>query len=69
MFAIEEEKLPPPTPAVAAQASRTQNCVPCACSASQPLGTTIAISSVGISSSAALTVVHALPPKRGTANV
>ena len=64
MLAIDEEKLPPPKPAVAAHASRTQNWVSWLCSASQPLGTTIASSSVGISSSAALIVVHARPPKR-----
>ena len=69
MFAIEEEKLPPPKPAVAAQASRTQNWVSCAWSPSHPLGTTIASSRVGISSSEALTAVHSRPPKRGTANV
>ena len=69
MLAIDEEKLPPPKPAVAAQASSTQNCVSCSWSASQPLGTTIASSSAGISSSEALIVVHARPPKRGTAKV
>src|SRR5215218_10429146 len=69
MLAIDEEKLPPPKPAVAAQPSRTQNCVSALCAASQPLGTTVATSSTGISSSDALTVVHSRPPKRGTANV
>ena len=69
MFAIDEEKLPPPKPAVAAQTSSTQNCVSWLWPASQPLGTTIASSSVGISSSAALIVVHSRPPNRGTANV
>ena len=69
MLAIDEEKLPPPTPAVAAHASSTQNCVSWPACASQPLGTTTASSSDGISSSAALIVVHRRPPKRGTANV
>ena len=69
MFAIDDEKLPPPKPAVAAQASRTQNCVSWLWPASQPLGTTTASSRHGISSSDALIVVHSRPPKRGTANV
>src|SRR5512145_1649226 len=69
MFAIELEKLPPPNPAVAAQARRTQNCVPPSCPASQPLGTTTASRVHGIRSSEALTAVHSRPPKRGTANV
>jgi hypothetical protein len=61
--------LPPPKPAVAAQASSTQNCVPELWPASQPLGTTTATSPTGISSSDALIAVHSRPPKRGTANV
>ncbi len=69
MFDIEEEKLPPPNPAVAAQPSSTQNCVSWACSANQPLGTTIASSRQGIISSEALIVVQSRPPKRGTAKV
>src|SRR3954452_6015074 len=69
MLAIDEEKLPPPTPAVAAQATRTQNCVSCDCEASPPLGTTSATSSAGMNSRLALIVVHVRPPKRGTANV
>ena len=69
MLAIDDEKLPPPRPAVAAQSSSTQSCVSWLCSSSQPLGTTMASSSVGMNSSAALIVVHARPPKRGTANV
>jgi exopolyphosphatase / guanosine-5'-triphosphate,3'-diphosphate pyrophosphatase len=47
MFAMDEEKLPPPTPAVAAQASRTQSWVACPWWASQPLGTTTATSVAG----------------------
>src|SRR3954468_15490813 len=69
MFAIDEEKLPPPTPAAAAQASRTQNCVSWLWEASQPLGTTTASRVAGMSSRLALIVVHTRPPKRGTANV
>src|SRR5687768_5988750 len=69
MFAIEEEKLPPPTPAVAAQAIRIHICVPCDCAASQPLGTRNASSAVGMISSDALIVVHARPPYLGTAKV
>src|SRR2546421_10372376 len=69
MFAIDDEKLPPPRPAVAAQATRIHSCVPWAWAASQPLGTRNASSEVGISSSDALTAVHARPPKRGMANV
>src|SRR5919204_378153 len=59
MFAIDEEKLPPPKPAVAAQANRTQNWAPWLSPATQPLGTTIARSRAGISSSEALIVVLA----------
>ena len=69
MLAIEEEKLPPPTPAVAAHANSTQNWVSWLWSASHPLGTTIATSSAGMSSRPALNAVHARPPNRGTANV
>ena len=69
MLAIEEEKLPPPTPAVAAQSISTQSCVSWLWSASHPLGTTTARSSAGMNSSDALTTVHARPPKRGTAKV
>src|SRR5215212_1296228 len=69
MLAIDDEKLPPPTPAVAAHASRIQNCASALWEASQPLGTTMATSSTGMSNSDALTVVHSRPPKRGTANV
>src|SRR3954470_20151299 len=69
MFAIDEEKLPPPKPAVAAHSASTHICVLWLCPASQPLGTTIASRSVGMSSSDALIPVHARPPNRGTANV
>src|ERR1700716_2049305 len=69
MLAMEEEKFPPPTPAVAAQASSTQNWVPCDWCASHPLGTRTASRVDGMSSSAALIPVHNRPPKRGTANV
>ncbi len=69
MFAIEDEKLPPPTPALPAHASSTQTCVSCGRPASHPLGTTSASRVVGISSSATVTVVHARPPNFGTANV
>ena len=69
MLAIDEEKLPPPTPAVAAHAKRTQSCALWDWCSSHPLGTTIANNNVGMNSSAALTVVHARPPNLGTANV
>src|SRR5688572_13611743 len=69
MLAIDEEKFPPPKPAVAAHASNTHTWVPWACAASQPLGTTTARRTVGTNSSAALTVVHARPPNLGTARV
>src|SRR3954451_16909485 len=69
MLAIDDEKLPPPTPAVAAHRTSTHSCTLCVWSNSQPLGTTIASNRVGISNNAALKVVHALPPNLGTANV
>src|SRR5438552_3696917 len=69
MFAIDDEKLPPPNPAVAAHASSSQNCAPALWCSSQPLGTTTASSTVGISSKAALMAVHLLPPNLGTAKV
>src|SRR2546423_864538 len=69
MLAIDDEKLPPPNPAVAAQSTSTHSWVECACCASHPLGTTIARRSVGMSSRAALTAVHARPPNLGTAKV
>src|SRR5918997_2591774 len=69
MFAIDEEKSPPPKPAVAAHSASTHICVQWLWSCSQPLGTSKASSSTGISSSDALMPVHARPPNRGTANV
>ena len=69
MLNIDEEKLPPPKPAVAAHAISTQSWASWACSASHPLGTTIASSSTGMNRRDALIAVHARPPKRGTANV
>ena len=62
MFAIEEAKLPPPTPAVAAISTNTQYGVSGRCTAQ-------ANSSVGTSSSSALTTVQLRPPNLGTANV
>jgi len=62
MLAIEEAKLPPPKPAVAAMTQKTQYGVPGCC-------TTWANSRVGTSRSAALTIVQFRPPKRGTAKV
>src|SRR5579883_2756173 len=69
MLAIEEAKFAPPTPALPAQASSTQNCVAWRRWASQWLGTTRARSSAGSRSSSELAVVHALPPNLGTAKV
>src|SRR5918997_5048830 len=69
MFAIDEEKLPPPKPAVAAHRASTHICVEWLWSCSQPLGSRKASSSTGISSSDALTPVQARPPNRGTAKV
>jgi hypothetical protein len=69
MLNIDEEKLPPPKPAVAAQNSNTHSCTVWLWPASQPLGTTMASSRVGISSRAALMLVHVRPPNLGTANV
>ena len=69
MLNIDEEKLPPPNPAVAAHATRIHSWASWACPANQPLGTTMARSSTGMNRSDALITVHARPPKRGTANV
>jgi len=69
MFAIEEEKFPPPRPADAAQSASTHICVEWLCWSSQPVGTRKASSVTGISSSEALIVVHTRPPNFGTANV
>src|SRR5687768_7784973 len=62
MLAIEEAKLPPPRPAVAAATTNIQYGVP-------GVLTQYAISPIGISSSAADTVVQVRPPKRATATV
>ncbi len=62
MLAIDEAKLPPPKPAVAAIRQNTQYGVSGFCTAH-------ANSSVGTSSSAALTIVQLRPPNLGTANV
>src|SRR5258706_15719756 len=69
MLAIDDEKLPPPTPALAAHRNNTHSCTLWVWCNSHPLGTTIANRTVGISNNAALNVVHALPPNFGTANV
>src|SRR5438105_5720336 len=69
MVAIDEEKFPPPTPAVAAQISSTSNCVLWLCPCIHPLGTRNASSVVGMNNSDALIVVHIRPPNFGTANV
>ena len=70
MLAIDDEKLPPPKPAVAAQASSTQNCVSCAWRG-QPAARHDDGEQQrrGSAAATALIVVHARPPKRGTANV
>ena len=62
MFAIDEAKLPPPTPAVAAIRQNAQYGV-----AGSLHG--VRDSSVGTSSSSALTTVQLRPPNLGTANV
>src|SRR5438552_15633062 len=61
MLAIDDEKLPPPTPAIAATISIVLNDTP-GCSAN---AATIA----GSSNSAALTIVQFRPPNFATANV
>ena len=61
MLAIEEAKLPPPTPAIEA----TSSSVPY----DTPGVRTTAIATVGASSSAALTQVQVRPPNRATASV
>src|SRR4051812_5257340 len=61
MFAMDDEKLPPPTPAIAATISSDENDTP-GCS------TKIA-AIVGMRSSAALTTVQFRPPNLATANV
>src|SRR6185312_15555670 len=62
MLAIDEAKVPPPKPAVAAITTRIANGVP-------GWLTAHASSRHGISSSAAEMVVQLRPPKSGTANV
>src|SRR5436309_900089 len=62
MLAIEEAKLPPPRPAVAAISTNTQNGVCGRC-------TKNAKSRVGMSSRAALVAVQLRPPNFGTAKV
>src|SRR5437763_9043222 len=69
MLVIDDEKLPPPNPAVAAHARRIQNCVSWLWWASQPLGRMIATSATGMNSSDALIPVHSRPPNLGTAKV
>lgn len=62
MLAIDEAKLPPPNPAVAAIATSTPNGMP-------GWLTAHASSRHGISSKAAEMVVQLRPPNTGTANV
>jgi hypothetical protein len=62
MLVIEEAKLPPPTPASAAQASRTPKDVP-------GRVTTTARAAAGTSSSSAEAMVQFRPPNLGTAKV
>ena len=66
MLAIDEEKLPPPRPAVAAHASSTQSCVPCPWCSSHRLGTTAASSTVGSNRSDALATVNQFAAARVT---
>jgi hypothetical protein len=61
MFVIDDAKLPPPTPAIAATIMNVVYDVP-GCM-------TIAARIVGNSSSAALTMVQLRPPNYATANV
>src|SRR5215210_7044111 len=61
MLAIELAKLPPPTPARQDTTSRVVN--------ETPGSSTIAVAMVGISSSAALTIVQLRPPNLATAKV
>jgi hypothetical protein len=61
MLAMELAKLPPPTPA---RQETTSSVVK-----ETPGSSTIAVATVGISSSAALTIVQLRPPNRATANV
>nr|WP_308209948.1 hypothetical protein [Actinomadura madurae] len=61
MLAIEDAKLPPPTPATAARSSRVVN--------ETPGSMRNAARTAGTSSSAALKIVQLRPPKRATAKV
>ena len=61
MLAIDDEKLPPPTPASIATASSVPN--------DTPGSSTSAVAVIGTSSSAALTIVQLRPPNFATANV
>src|SRR5690242_13790609 len=61
MLAIEEAKLPPPTPATAARIRRVVK--------ETPGLTRTAADTAGISSSAALTIVQLRPPNLATAKV
>ena len=61
MFAIDEEKLPPPKPAVIAATSRSVY--------ETPGSMTTARKIVGMSSKAALTIVQFRPPNLATASV
>ena len=61
MFVMDDAKLPPPNPA---KQATTRNVV-----YDVPGCMTIAARIVGISSSAALTIVQLRPPNRATANV
>jgi hypothetical protein len=61
MFDIDDEKLPPPTPARPATSSSVEN--------STPGSSTNAAAVVGTSRSAALTMVQLRPPNFATANV
>src|SRR5882724_2705938 len=61
MFAIDDEKLPPPTPAVAATTSSIEN--------DTPGWRTVAANTHGSNSKRALTIVQLRPPNLATANV
>src|SRR5690348_9354157 len=61
MLAIDDEKLPPPTPAIAATSSIVEN--------DTPGRSTNAAATVGTSNSAALKIVQLRPPNLATANV
>src|SRR5947209_1577991 len=69
MLAMDDEKLPPPTPADAAHSSSTHSCTSWLWCSNHPLGTTTASSSTGTNSSDELITVHFRPPNFGMANV